>query len=96
ARWKEVDEDSVYSVFVSYIEIYNNYIYDLLEEVPIDPIKPKWNTPGKNAEFIPPQSKILRERPEPQHVCCWVHRSLKLKPQKRHSMCFGKAKRGGE
>ncbi|KAM9311947.1 kinesin-like protein KIF23 [Gastrophryne carolinensis] len=58
---EEVDEDSVYSVFVSYIEIYNNYIYDLLEEVPIDPIKPKWNTPGKNAEFIPPQSKILRE-----------------------------------
>ncbi|XP_073509587.1 kinesin-like protein KIF23 isoform X4 [Phyllobates terribilis] len=57
----EVDEDSVYSTFVSYIEIYNNYIYDLLEEVPIDPIKPKWNTPGKNAEFIPPQSKILRE-----------------------------------
>ncbi|KAG8574893.1 hypothetical protein GDO81_009382 [Engystomops pustulosus] len=47
---EEIDEDSVYSVFVSYIEIYNNYIYDLLEEVPIDPIKPK-----------PPQSKILRE-----------------------------------
>ncbi|KAM4677354.1 kinesin-like protein KIF23 isoform 6-T6 [Discoglossus pictus] len=57
----EVDEDSVYSVFVSYIEIYNNYIYDLLEEMPMDPIKPKWNTPGKNTEFIPPQSKILRE-----------------------------------
>ncbi|XP_075063640.1 kinesin-like protein KIF23 isoform X6 [Mixophyes fleayi] len=47
---EDVDEDSVYSIFVSYIEIYNNYIYDLLEEVPIDPIKPK-----------PPQSKILRE-----------------------------------
>ncbi|XP_066449060.1 kinesin-like protein KIF23 isoform X5 [Eleutherodactylus coqui] len=47
---EDIDEDSVYSVFVSYIEIYNNYIYDLLEEVPIDPIKPK-----------PPQSKILRE-----------------------------------
>ncbi|XP_052438859.1 kinesin-like protein KIF23 isoform X1 [Carassius gibelio] len=45
-----VDEDSSYSVFVSYIEIYNNYIYDLLEETHIDPIKPK-----------PPQSKILRE-----------------------------------
>lgn len=36
-----VDEDSSYSVFVSYIEIYNNYIYDLLEEVPYDPIRPK-------------------------------------------------------
>uniref|UniRef100_A0A3Q2LL32 Kinesin-like protein n=2 Tax=Equus TaxID=9789 RepID=A0A3Q2LL32_HORSE len=47
---EEVDEDSVYGVFVSYIEIYNNYIYDLLEEVPFDPIRPK-----------PPQSKLLRE-----------------------------------
>ncbi|KAM9068954.1 kinesin-like protein KIF23 isoform 6-T6 [Sarcophilus harrisii] len=47
---EEIDEDSVYGVFVSYIEIYNNYIYDLLEEVPFDPIKPK-----------PPQSKMLRE-----------------------------------
>ncbi|CDR01115.1 unnamed protein product, partial [Oncorhynchus mykiss] len=36
-----VDEDSCYSVFVSYIEIYNNYIYDLLEDTPIDPIRPK-------------------------------------------------------
>ncbi|XP_045564336.1 kinesin-like protein KIF23 isoform X4 [Salmo salar] len=45
-----VDEDSCYSVFVSYIEIYNNYIYDLLEEAPIDPIRHKL-----------PQSKILRE-----------------------------------
>ncbi|XP_076432540.1 kinesin-like protein KIF23 isoform X12 [Peromyscus maniculatus bairdii] len=47
---EDVDEDSVYGVFVSYIEIYNNYIYDLLEEVQFDPIKPKL-----------PQSKILRE-----------------------------------
>lgn len=39
---EEVDEDNVYSVFVSYIEIYNNYIYDLLEENPFEPIKPKW------------------------------------------------------
>lgn len=36
-----VDEDSSYSVFVSYIEIYNNYIYDLLEETQEDAIKPK-------------------------------------------------------
>lgn len=35
------DEDSSYSVFVSYIEIYNNYIYDLLEENQEDAIKPK-------------------------------------------------------
>ncbi|NXK93846.1 KIF23 protein, partial [Formicarius rufipectus] len=61
---EEVDEDSVYSVFVSYIEIYNNYIYDLLEEAPFEPIKPKWNncnTPVRNGDFIPPQSKMLRE-----------------------------------
>lgn len=36
-----VDEDSGYSVFVSYIEIYNNYVFDLLEEAAVDPIKPK-------------------------------------------------------
>ncbi|NXX94313.1 KIF23 protein, partial [Centropus bengalensis] len=63
-RADEVDEDNVYGVFVSYIEIYNNYIYDLLEEAPFDPIKPKWNncnTPVRNGDFIPPQSKILRE-----------------------------------
>uniref|UniRef100_A0A7N6FK90 Kinesin-like protein n=1 Tax=Anabas testudineus TaxID=64144 RepID=A0A7N6FK90_ANATE len=49
-KFENVDEDCCYSVFVSYIEIYNNYIYDLLEDVPFDPIRPK-----------PPQSKILRE-----------------------------------
>ncbi|XP_073918145.1 kinesin-like protein KIF23 isoform X2 [Castor canadensis] len=47
---EEVDEDSVYGAFVSYFEIYNNYVYDLLEEAPFDPIKPKL-----------PQSKMLRE-----------------------------------
>ncbi|XP_023568344.1 kinesin-like protein KIF23 isoform X1 [Octodon degus] len=47
---EQVDEDSVYGVFVSYIEIYNNYIYDLLEEASLDPIKNKL-----------PQSKMLRE-----------------------------------
>ncbi|XP_030137537.1 kinesin-like protein KIF23 isoform X3 [Taeniopygia guttata] len=63
-RVEEVDEDNVYGVFVSYIEIYNNYIYDLLEEAPCDSIKPKWNncnTPVRNGDFVPPQSKILRE-----------------------------------
>ncbi|XP_068427237.1 kinesin-like protein KIF23 isoform X2 [Clinocottus analis] len=49
-KFENVDEDCCYSVFVSYIEIYNNYIYDLLEDAPCDPIRPK-----------PPQSKILRE-----------------------------------
>ncbi|KAM9807732.1 kinesin-like protein KIF23 [Neosynchiropus ocellatus] len=61
----DVDEDSCYAVFVSYIEIYNNYIYDLLEDSPDNEIKPKWNGGGtplrQNTEFIPPQSKLLRE-----------------------------------
>uniref|UniRef100_A0A669C7S6 Kinesin-like protein n=1 Tax=Oreochromis niloticus TaxID=8128 RepID=A0A669C7S6_ORENI len=60
-----VDDDSSYSIFVSYVEIYNNYIYDLLEETQEDAIKPKWNGGGtpvrQNTELIPPQSKILRE-----------------------------------
>lgn len=38
---EDVDEDSSYSIFVSYIEIYNNYIYDLLEENQEDTIRPK-------------------------------------------------------
>ena len=41
SKFESVDEDSSYSVFVSYIEIYNNYIYDLLEDAPFDPIRPK-------------------------------------------------------
>ncbi|XP_062272412.1 kinesin-like protein KIF23 [Scomber scombrus] len=47
---ENVDDDCCYSVFVSYIEVYNNYIYDLLEDTPFDPIRQK-----------APQSKILRE-----------------------------------
>ncbi|XP_071446831.1 kinesin-like protein KIF23, partial [Hetaerina americana] len=49
ARVKEIDEDSLYAVFVSHIEIYNNHIYDLLDEVISD---------GRSRI---PQSKILRE-----------------------------------
>ncbi|XP_061185396.1 kinesin-like protein KIF23 isoform X2 [Saccostrea echinata] len=45
-----VDDDNQYAVFVSYIEIYNNYVYDLLEELPYDPI----------TGYKPPQTKILR------------------------------------
>lgn len=48
----DVDKDGNYAVFVSFVEIYNNYIYDLLEELPYDPIT------GNKA----PQSKILRYR----------------------------------
>ncbi|XP_042080082.1 kinesin-like protein KIF23 isoform X8 [Haplochromis burtoni] len=61
---ENVDEDGCYGVFVSYIEIYNNYIYDLLEDAPYDPIRPKWlggSTPVRSNEYVPPQSKILRE-----------------------------------
>lgn len=30
-----IDEDNMYSVFVTYIEVYNNSVYDLLEEGPV-------------------------------------------------------------
>ncbi|EDO32926.1 predicted protein [Nematostella vectensis] len=49
-RIDNIDEDNGYAVFVSYIEIYNNFVYDLLDESPVDPICPK-----------PPVSKNLRE-----------------------------------
>uniref|UniRef100_A0A8C3T1G1 Kinesin-like protein n=1 Tax=Chelydra serpentina TaxID=8475 RepID=A0A8C3T1G1_CHESE len=61
---EEVEEDNVYSVFVSYIEIYNNYIYDLLEEIPFDPIKPNLAVCQLDLNHTlcrPPQSKVLRE-----------------------------------
>ncbi|XP_071446033.1 kinesin-like protein KIF23 [Hetaerina americana] len=45
-----VDEDCLYSVFVSHVEIYNNHIYDLLDE-----------TIGDDCRSRNPQSKILRE-----------------------------------
>lgn len=47
-----VDEDSSYSVFVSYIEIYNNYIYDLLEETQEEAVKPKWVSWGLFWVFV--------------------------------------------
>lgn len=42
-----LDEDNSYAVFISYIEIYNNSVYDLLEP-----------TPNRNQA---PQTKIIRE-----------------------------------
>ncbi|KAK4337130.1 hypothetical protein RND71_043889 [Anisodus tanguticus] len=44
------DNKNAFSVFISYVEIYNNYIYDLLDDTVIDQIKLKQ-----------PQSKLLRE-----------------------------------
>jgi len=29
----DIDNNAVYAVFVSYVEVYNKYIYDLLEDV---------------------------------------------------------------
>lgn len=34
SRIDSLDEDNVFAVYISYVEIYNNYIYDLLEELP--------------------------------------------------------------
>ncbi|XP_037593812.1 kinesin-like protein KIF23 [Cebus imitator] len=56
---EEVDEDSVYGVFVSYIEIYNNYIYDLLEEVPFDPIKPNENFTKEKEQITVSQLSLV-------------------------------------
>lgn len=41
AKVEDVDIDMSYAVFVSYTEVYNNYVYDLLEDYLIDPIKPR-------------------------------------------------------
>ncbi|XP_075309264.1 kinesin-like protein KIF23 [Odontesthes bonariensis] len=60
-----VDEDSSYSVFVSYIEIYNNYIYDLLEET--DAIKPN-----------PKEIKILKVLREDQNHKMYVAGSMEV------------------
>lgn len=39
----DLDADCVYSVFVSYVEIYNNYVYDLLQADTQEPGKPYVN-----------------------------------------------------
>lgn len=36
----QVDQDTVYAVFVTYVEIYNNSVYDLLED---EDIRNKYN-----------------------------------------------------
>lgn len=36
----QVDQDTVYAIFVTYVEIYNNSVYDLLED---EDIRNKYN-----------------------------------------------------
>jgi kinesin family protein 23 len=38
---ESVVEDNTYAVFITYVEIYNNAVYDLLEDVPEDIIRSK-------------------------------------------------------
>jgi kinesin family protein 23 len=38
---ENVVEDNTYAVFVTYVEIYNNAVYDLLEEIPEYSIRSK-------------------------------------------------------
>ncbi|XP_014285491.1 kinesin-like protein KIF23 isoform X1 [Halyomorpha halys] len=45
-----IDIDNAYAVFVTFVEIYNNSVYDLLEEFPDDGFRPR-----------APQVKIIRE-----------------------------------
>jgi kinesin family protein 23 len=49
-RISALDEDQAFAVFVTFVEVYNNTVFDLLDDTPIDPLRP-----GKI------QSKILRE-----------------------------------
>uniref|UniRef100_H2YQY8 Kinesin-like protein n=1 Tax=Ciona savignyi TaxID=51511 RepID=H2YQY8_CIOSA len=62
---KNINPECRYSVFVSYVEIYNDYVYDLLGDVQLDPFnRPKYGclvdtVPGDLLR--PPQSKRLRE-----------------------------------
>ena len=42
-----VDEDMQYAVFVSYVEIYNNYTYDLLDQPKQDPVTGKQKLSSK-------------------------------------------------
>jgi kinesin family protein 23 len=37
---ESVKENNIYAVFITYVEIYNNGVYDLLEDVPKDPTRP--------------------------------------------------------
>ena len=38
SRVEDLEIDNTFTVFLSYVEIYNKYIYDLLEEAEYDPI----------------------------------------------------------
>ena len=50
---ENIDSNYAYSIFISYVEVYNNYIYDLLD----DP----FNDNGRFTPKAQPQSKLLRE-----------------------------------
>lgn len=50
-RSENINPDVRYAVFISYVEIYNDYVYDLLEDVQYDHF----------SRSRPPQSKRLRE-----------------------------------
>ncbi len=64
SRVRGADEDNAYAVFVSYIEIYNNYVYDLLdqtaEKAKSAPLLFRFSTSPLIRLFRPPQSKGLR------------------------------------
>lgn len=36
-----IEDDNTYAVFVTYVEVYNNAVYDLLEDIPEDAIRSK-------------------------------------------------------
>ena len=39
-RISAIDEDQTYAVFITFAEVYNNTVFDLLDDTPIDPLRP--------------------------------------------------------
>ena len=59
----QANEDSAYAVFISYIEVYNNYIFDLLEDGHTDQV----------GNPILPESKKVGEDPRYRIICYVFH-----------------------
>lgn len=73
----QVDEDNNYAVFISFVEIYNNSIFDLLEKESFD----KFNHPKQ------PTSKILREDPK-RHMFVYEAIEYEIKSTEEASALF--------
>ncbi|KAF8791806.1 Kinesin-like protein KIF23 like protein [Argiope bruennichi] len=78
----DVCPDMNYAVFISYVEIYNNYIYDLLEDATFDPKRKNFN------------SKMLREdSAHNMYVFGVVENEVKTVDEALTLFCKGQQKR---